>query len=68
MSFIRDCRVAIQIIGETLTVYILAKADTWDQAFTDGTSRRRISLYNLVIALLDDDIMKPLILSCSTIS
>ena len=68
LSFIRECRVAINIIGETLTAYRLAKATKWEQVFTDGTSRRQISLQNLVIALLDDEIMKPLILSSSIIS
>ena len=68
LSFIRECRVAINIIGETLTAYRLANATKWEQAFTDGTSRRQISLQNLVIALLDDETMKPLILSSSIIS
>ena len=40
LSFIRECRGAIQIIGETLTANRLAKAQKWKQVFTDGTSRR----------------------------
>ena len=67
LSFIRECRVAIQIIGETLTAYRLANAPKWEQVFTDGTSRRQISLQNLVIGLLDDNVLKPLILSSSII-
>ena len=40
----------------------------WEQVFTDGTSRRQIALQNLVIGLLDDNVLKPLILSSSIIS
>ena len=67
LSFIRECRLAIQIIGETLTAYRLACAPKWEQVFTDGTSQRQIALQNLVIALLEDNILKPLILSSSII-
>ena len=67
LSFIREYRVTIQIIGETLTAYRLANAPKWEQVFTDGTSRRQISLQNLVIGLLDDNVLKPLILSSSII-
>ena len=31
LSFIRECRLAIQIIGETLTAYRLASAPKWEQ-------------------------------------
>ena len=68
LSFIRECRVVIQIMGETLTARRLASAEKWDQLFTDGTSRRQIALQNLVVGLLDDEVMKPLILSSSIIS
>ena len=38
-----------------------------EQVFTNGTSQRQITLQNLVISLLDDDMFKQLILSCSII-
>ena len=68
LSLIRECCAAIQIIGETLTAYRIANAEKWEQVFTDGTSRRQIALQNLVVGLLNDGVMKPLILSSAIIS
>ena len=36
--------------------------------FTDGTNRRQIGIQNLVIGLLEDEMMKPYILSSAIIS
>ena len=64
VNFIRECRVVVQIIGETLAAIKLARAKTWGQLFTDGTSRRQISLQNVIVGLMDDsNQLNPLVVS-----
>jgi len=40
ISFVRECRVVLQNLNETLSALRLGTAETWQQLFTDGTSRR----------------------------
>ena len=54
-GYIRKCRTILRIVGETLTSYQLAKQGKWKQLFTDGTSRRQVSLQNLIINIIEDD-------------
>ena len=65
--YIRDCRTILRILGETLTAYRLAKVDGWSQISTDGTSRRQVALQNLVVSIMEDNELKPLILSSAII-
>ena len=40
VSFIRQCRTVVQVVGENIAAWKLADADSWHQIFTDATSRR----------------------------
>ena len=51
ISYVRRCRTILRIVGETLASYRLAKAEDWEQLFTDGTSRRQSALQNLIIGI-----------------
>ena len=55
VNFVRQYRVIIQIIGETLAAIKLARVEKWSQLFTDGTTRRQISFQNLIIGFMKDD-------------
>ena len=55
VNFIRQCRVVVQIIGETLAAIKLARAESWSQLFTDATTRQQISFQKVIVRLMDDD-------------
>ena len=55
ISFVRDCRTKVEVIGETITSIKLAPAPTWDQLWTDATTRRQIPFTALIIGMLGDD-------------
>ena len=55
VNFVRECRVVLQNLNETLSAFRLGDADTWHQVFTDGTTRRQIAFQNLVIALMEEE-------------
>ena len=63
VGFVRNCRVVLQSINETLAAFRLGNAKTWHQLFTDGTSRRQIAMQNLVIGLMEDNKLDPVIVS-----
>jgi len=63
ISFVRECRVVLQNLNETLSALRLGTAETWQQLFTDGTSRRQIAFQNLVIALMENGKLDPVIVS-----
>ena len=65
--YVLNCCTNLRILGETLTAYRLAKADVWQQLFTDGTNRRQIALQNLIISIKEDDELRPLVLSSAII-
>ena len=54
MSFCRECRVTVEVLGETIAAIKLAGADTWDQLWTDVTTRRQIPFTVLTIGLLGE--------------
>ena len=60
-NFVRQCRVVLQNLNETLSTFRLGNADSWHQVFTDGTKRRQIEFQNLVIALMEDGDLDPVI-------
>ena len=39
VNFVRGCRIVAQIIRETIAAIKLASIESWEQLFTDGTSR-----------------------------
>ena len=55
VNFVRECRVVVQIIGETIATIKLANTEKWGQLFTDGTTRRQIAFQNLVVGLMDEE-------------
>ena len=55
VNFVRECRVVVQIIGETIAAIKLANTEKWGQLFTDGTTRRQIAFQNLVVGLMDEE-------------
>ena len=63
ISYIKEYRTVLRILGETLPSHRLAKAKDWAQLFTDGTSRRKVALQNLIVSVVESEEIKPLILS-----
>ncbi len=55
VSFVRTCRVVVEVIGETIAAMKLADAPTWSQLWTDGTTRRQIPFTALVVGSMGDD-------------
>ncbi len=51
---IRRARTVLLVIVQTLAAYRLARAKSWGQLHTDGTSRRQISYQDLVITMEED--------------
>ena len=66
-SSFRSLRTIPQFIGETLAAYCIGEVEQWDQLFSDGKFRRQIDLQNLVIYIIDEERLRPLILSTSII-
>ena len=54
INFIWSCWTILQIIGDTLTDYCIEKVEQWDQLFSDGTGRRKTTVHNLVIVVIDE--------------
>ena len=55
INCVRQCRVVVEVIGETLVAMKLADASKWDQLWTDATTRRQIPFTALIIGMLDED-------------
>ena len=55
ISFVRQCRVIVQVIGETIAAIKLASAEKWDQLWTDATTRRQCPFQALIIGLMDTE-------------
>ena len=65
VNFVRQCRVVLQNLNETLSAIRLGNADSRHHVFTDGTACRQIVFQNLVIALMEHGDLDPIIvLSC----
>ena len=64
VNFVRECRVIVEVIGETMTAIKLAQAPTWMQLFTDATTCRKIPFTALIIGILgDNDKIDPVVVS-----
>ena len=55
INFVRGCRIIAQIIVETIAGIKLARIESWEQLFTDGTSWRQVSFQNIIIGLLTNE-------------
>ena len=66
ITFVQRCRVVVKVIGETIAATKLADAPSWNQLWTNRTSRQQIPFSALVIGLIgeDDDINPVVVLSC----
>ena len=66
---IRNMRSVLLRTTKSLAAYRLSSADAWKQLHTDETSRRQISLVNVVVGLIGSDgILKSICLSGSIIA
>ena len=54
VNFVWECRVVVEIIGETLVAIKLGGAEFWDQLWTDSTTRWQIPFTALIIGILAD--------------
>ena len=68
ISTVRKGRTILDGACTTLAAYKLAKADTWKQLHNDGTSRRQVSVQNLIVSLTTEDgKLDPVLLTTSII-
>ena len=51
-------RTVLLVIAQTLATYRIAKADKWEQLFTDGTSQRQVAFQNLIVSIEEDHLFK----------
>ena len=55
---IRRARTVLLVVVQTLATYRIAKANKWEQLFTDETSRRQVAFQNLIVSIEEDDLFK----------
>ena len=64
VNFVRQCRVVVEVLGETLATLKLATSESWNQLWFDGTTRRQIPFTALIVGMLgDEDTIDPVIVS-----
>ena len=54
VNYVRQCRVLVQIVSETITAMKLAVCTTWAEIFFDATTRRQVPFSAVVISLMGD--------------
>ena len=66
INFVRECRVLVEVMGETITAIKLANASQWSQLWTDSTTRRQIPFTALIIGVLAEsgDVDPVVVSSC----
>jgi hypothetical protein len=67
LNYVRQCRVLVQIISETITAMKLAACPNWAEIFFDATTRRQVPFSAVVISLMGDGpntIDPVIVLSC----
>ena len=67
INFFWSCRKILWIIVEILEAYCIGKVELWDKLFSDSTGRCNTAHKNLVIGIIDEERLRPLILSTSII-
>ena len=55
INYVCQCRVVVEVIGETLVAMKLANASRWDQLWTDATTCLQVPFTALIIGMLDED-------------
>jgi hypothetical protein len=68
IRFVRSCRSVLLHVTKTLASYQIGKANSYEQFFSDGTSRRQTSIQNVIIRFLSDGGFKTITLSTSIIA
>lgn len=68
IRFVRSCRSVLLHVTKTLASYHIGKANSYEQFFSDGTSRRQTSIQNVIIRFLSDGGFKTITLSTSIIA
>jgi hypothetical protein len=63
INFVRQCRITVQIVGETITAMKLAGVDNWKEITFDATTRRQVPFQAVVIGLMTDGILDPVVVS-----
>lgn len=64
INFVRQCRVVVENVSETIAAIKLGNAKDWSQLFTDATSRRQVSFTALIIGIMgDDNKLDPIVVS-----
>ncbi len=54
----------MEVIGETITAMRLTSSKSWDQLWTDDTSRRQVPFTALIVGMLEkDNKIDPLVVS-----
>jgi hypothetical protein len=54
LPFVRRSRTILLHVTKTLAAYKIARAEWFEQLFTDGTSRRQTTIPNVVVKILSD--------------
>ena len=69
LNYVRQCRVLVQIISETITAMKLAACPNWAEIFFDATTRRQIPFSAVVVSLMGDgpETIDPIIVSSCVI-
>jgi len=60
---VREWRSVLVVVTKTLAAYLLGRADSYEQLFTDGTSRRQTAIQNAVVGILTEGGFKMVTLS-----
>jgi hypothetical protein len=68
LRFVRSCRSILVHVTKTLAAYLIAKAEKFDEIFSDGTSRRQTAIQNLIVRFLTESGFKTITLSTSIIA
>ncbi len=55
ISFVHQCCVIVQAIGETIAAIKLASAKKWDQLWTNATTQHQCPFQALIIRLMDQE-------------
>jgi hypothetical protein len=65
LNYVRQCRVLVQVICETITAMKLAACPNWAEIFFGATTRRQVPFSAVLISLMGDDpeTIDPVILS-----
>ena len=55
VDFVRECRVVVEVMCETVAAIKIASSSEWSQLWTDATTRRQIPFTALIVGLLGNN-------------